>query len=145
MHQIRLTDDYEKLSTFFHQNGLEVTPGIPMPKRMLCCWECVDEKSGALIAAAALKMRGGVFVVADIAVDARYRGLGLGIRLMRLMEEEVACRGGEEAWLAAKVPRFYEKLGWEAVARKDAPDVSDCLHCPQFGNGCEPRIMKIIF
>jgi hypothetical protein len=45
-----------------------------MPERMLCCWECVDEESGALIAAAALEMRGGVFVVADIAVDARYRG-----------------------------------------------------------------------
>lgn len=134
--------DYEKLSTFFHANGLEVTPGISMPTRTLKCWECVDGESGALIAAAALEMRGGVFVVADIAVGARYRGLGLGIRLMHLMEEEVMRRGGKEAWLAAKVPAFYEKLGWVAVEREDAPDIADCLRCPQFGNGCEPRVMR---
>jgi hypothetical protein len=61
------------------------------------------------------------------------------------MEEEVACRGGEEAWLAAKVQRFYEKLGWMLWRGKTRRIISDCLHCPQFRNGCEPRVMRKIF
>lgn len=38
----------------------------------------------------------------------------------------------------------YEKLSmfFHANGLEDAPDMSDCLHCPQFGNGCEPRIMR---
>ena len=88
-----------------------------------------------------MEKRDGKFVVADIAVDETYRGQGLGLRLMEIMDKEVQKRGGNEAWLAAKVPDFYRKLGWNSVAIEEAPKISDCLQCLQFGNECTPQIM----
>ena len=140
MYEIIEGNDYISLSAFFYQNGLEVKPKIEKPERVLKYWECKDA-DGKLIAGGALETRDSKFVVADIAVDETYRGQGLGLRLMQIMDKEVQKRGGNEAWLAAKVPDFYRKLGWSSVPREEAPEISDCLRCPQFGNECTPQIM----
>lgn len=140
MYKITESNDYVSLSAFFYENGLEVKPNIKKPERVLKYWECKDS-GGKLIAGGALEKRDGKFVVAGIAVDEQYRGHGLGLQLMQIMDNEVQKRGGNEAWLAAKVPDFYKKLGWSSVPGEGAPEISDCLRCPQFGNECTPQIM----
>ncbi len=140
MYEIIESNDYVSLSAFFYENGLEVKPKIEKPERVVKFWECTDA-DGNLVAGGALEKRDGKFVVADIAVDEHHRGNGIGLRLMRIMDDEVQKQGGREAWLAAKVPDFYMKLGWDSVPREDAPKISDCLRCPQFGNECTPQIM----
>ena len=137
MYKINEGDDYVSLSEFFYENGLEVKPKIEKPDRVLKYWECKGT-DGKLIAGGALETRDGKFVLADIAVDETYRGQGLGLRLMQIMDNEIKKREGNEAWLAAKVSAFYRKLGWNSVARDEAPEISDCLQCPQFGNQCTP-------
>ena len=36
-----------------------------------------------------------------------------------------------------KLSTFFHSNGLEVI-----PDMSDFQHCPKFGNGCEPRVMR---
>ncbi len=145
MYIIHESSDYEKLSQFFYENGLETEPGIEKPENVIKCWECIDPKNKKLIGGASLENRNGEFVVADMAVDSDYRKEKLGTKLMNILEEEIIKMGGNEAWLVGKVPVFYLKLGWEIVARKKAPEISKCFSCSQFGKECNPEIMHKVF
>lgn len=141
MVEIIESNDYEKLSIFFHENGLEIKPGIKRPDTVIKCWECKDSSTGKLLGAASLEMRKGEYVVADVAVEQDCREGKIGTRLMDVLEAEIASLGGENAWLVGKVPGFYKKLGWEIVSREAAPDISKCFTCDQFGKECKPEIM----
>ena len=116
MYIINESSDYEKLSQFFYENGLEIEPGMERPKAVIKCWECIDSKNKKLIGGASLENRNGEFVVSDMAVDSDYRKEKLGTKLMNIMEEEIIKMGGNDAWLVGKVPVFYLKLGWEIVS-----------------------------
>jgi len=145
MYIINESSDYEKLSRFFYDNGLETEPGIERPERVIKCWECVDSKNNKLIGGASLENLNGEFVVADMAVDCGYRNEKLGTKLMNMVEEEIIKMGGNEAWLVGEVPVFYLKLGWEIVARKQAPNILKCFTCIKFGNKCNPETMHKVF
>lgn len=146
MYVILESNDYEKLTHLFYENGLEVKPGIERPDYVVKCWECKDPLNQKLIGGAAIEIRNGVMVIADIAVDPDYRKEKIGTQLMITMEEEIVKMGGKEAWLVAKEPEFYKKLGWEVVAREQAPDISNCFSCHRYGKDCNPQIMhKVIF
>lgn len=141
MIQILESSDYETLSYLFHENGLEITPGIPKPEEVIKFWECRDHDSRKLIGGVALETRNGVFVVADLAVEMEYRNQHIGKRLMETVEAEIIRLGGNDAWLVGRVPDYYLKLGWEAVAREKAPDISNCFSCSRYGKECNPRVM----
>lgn len=141
MYEITESNDYKKLTYLFYENGLEVKPGMEKPDNVLKCWECKDLTSNKLIGGAALEERTGEFVISDLAVDKDYRKEHIGMQLMGIMEAEIIKMGGREAWLVAKVPEFYLKLGWEVIAREKASEISNCLSCPQFGNDCNPQVM----
>src|SRR5665648_626251 len=87
MYIINESSDYEKLSRFFYDNGLETEPGIERPENVIKCWECIDLKSNKLIGGASLENRNEEFVVANMAVDSEYRKKKLGTKLMKMMEE----------------------------------------------------------
>jgi drug/metabolite transporter (DMT)-like permease/N-acetylglutamate synthase-like GNAT family acetyltransferase len=141
MYQILESDDYEALTYLFHENGLEITPGIHKPDEVIKFWECKDPDSQRLIGGAALETRSGVFVVADLAVDRDYRNQNIGKQMMDIVEAEIIRRGGSEAWLVGKVPDFYLKLGWEVIAREKAPEISNCFSCSRYGKECNPQVM----
>jgi len=145
MYIINESSDYEKLSRFFCDNGLEIEPGIERPENVVKCWECIDTKNNKLIGGASLEKRKEEFVVADMAVASDYRKEKLGTKLMNMLEEEIIEMGGNEAWLVGKAPVFYLKLGWEIVERKNAPEISKCFTCSKFGNECNPEIMHKVF
>ena len=144
MFDIIESTDYSKLTYFFAENELEIEPGQERSETVINCWECNDNE-GNLIAAAALEKRDGEFVVADIAVDSKYRGQGIAKELMQIVETEIIKHSGKQAWLVGKVPDFYFKLGWESVSRNEAPDISKCFQCVKFGISCKPEIMKKYF
>ncbi len=58
-------------------------------------------------------------------VDERFRGSGLGSRLMGKAESDLLERGGEVIFLSTwsfQAPRFYEKLGYSAFGNlQDMP------------------------
>lgn len=141
MYEIKESNEYKELTQLFHENGLEITPGIERPDHVLKCWECKDSVSHRLIGGASLETRDGKFVVADLAVDMEHRNENIGTRLMEIMEAEIMGLGGTEVWLVGKVPEFYSKLGWEAVAWEKAPDISNCFTCSKFGKECNPKVM----
>lgn len=145
MYKIIESTDYVKLSSFFNKNGLEVEIGMERPDNVVKCWECDDPSNNRPIAGASLEKRKGEFVVANVAVDEEYREGKIGTQLMNIVEEEIKKLGGKEAWLVAKVPGFYAKLGWKIISKEKAPDISSCFTCSKYGNECTPQVMYKIF
>lgn len=136
--------DYKKLSVFWKENGLEIEVLEQAPEEVIRSWSITGD-DGRLIAAAAVEKRDGAFVIADLAVDPKFRGQNYAKTLMELAEQEILSAGGKDAWLVGKVPGFYTKLGWVIRDRAEAPDISKCLTCEDFQVSCHPQIMyKVI-
>lgn len=142
---INRTMDYFKLVPLFIKSGLEIHEDDPVPAGLITCFEMLDEKTGYLVGASGLVHHKGIYIVRCIAVDEKYRGNGYGRKLVEIVLEEAKNHGAKEAWLTAKIPKFYEKFGFEVVDRSVAPRISNCQECKQFHNGCESEIMRITF
>lgn len=88
-----------------------------------------DEKGDAAATARIFPMgdRPGYFYIGRVSVRRAYRGLGLGARLLCLLEQEALARGGEGIALSAQCQArpFYEKQGYTASG-----DVYLDEHCP---------------
>lgn len=142
---IKRTMDYRKLVPLFIKAGLEIHEEDPTPEGLVTCFEMLDEETGELIGASGLVYDNDLYIVRCIAVDEKYRGNGYGRVLVEIVLEELEKLQAKEAWLTGKIPKFYEKFGFEVVDRSVAPRISNCQECPQFHNGCESEIMKITF
>lgn len=142
---MKRTMDYYKLVPLFIKSGLEIHENDPVPKGLVTCFELVDEETGEQIGASGLVHYKGLFIVRCVAVEERYRGNGYGRQLVEAVLDEAKSMNAEEAWLTGKIPRFYEKFGFEVVDRSIAPRISNCQECKQFHNGCESEIMRIKF
>lgn len=142
---INRTMDYFKLVPLFIKSGLEIHEDDPVPAGLITCFEMLDEETGCLVGASGLVHHKDIYIVRCIAVDEKYRGNGYGRKLVEIVLEEAKNHGAKEAWLTAKIPKFYEKFGFEVVDRSVAPRISNCQECKQFHNGCESEIMRITF
>lgn len=142
---MRRTMDYFKLVPLFIKSGLEIHADDPVPEGLVTCFELVDEETEELVGASGLVNYKERFIVRCIAVDEKYRGKGYGRQMVEVVLEELHKLNASEAWLTAKIPKFYEKFGFEVVDRSVAPRISNCQACPQFHNGCESEIMRIQF
>ncbi len=140
---VQKTMDYKKLVSLFVTAGLEIHPEDPAPSGLVCCFELLDKDTGELIGASGLVHENELFIIRCVAVQERYRGNHYGKYLVQMALEEAKSMHAKEAWLTAKIPEFYKKLGFEIVARNDAPHISDCQNCPQFQTTCHSEIMKI--
>ena len=137
--------DFEALLPMCIRAGLEMKPDEKVPEGLLFCLEMYDEATGKRVACSALVDTGELYLVRAVAVEEEYRGQGLGSTIIEKLLEEAKEMGIREIMLTAKVPGFYQKFGFDIVAREDAPaSFTDCLHCPQFHNGCDSEIMKLI-
>ncbi len=142
---IRRTMDYKKLVPLFIRSGLEIHEEDPTPTGLVTCFEMIDEATGEVVGASGLVYENDLFIVRCIAVEEKHRGNGYGRAMVEVVLEEMKKRQAKEAWLTGKIPRFYEKFGFEIVERERAPRISNCQACPQFHNGCESEIMRIVF
>lgn len=139
--KLEITQEYDLLTRFFEKNGLEISEDEPVPTDTLKCWKISD--GDTLVAAAALALREGRYILDGIAVEEPYRKLRLGKMLLDLVIEEVKLRKGDALYLVARAPVFFRKSGFEAVAAAAAPQFFECFTCPQYKVTCHPEIMKL--
>jgi amino-acid N-acetyltransferase len=139
---ISTTDDYDRLVEMFIRHGLEFSFDEPLPTDLVQCWKAEDE-NGRLISGCVLALRGGEYVIDGIATEPEYRKEKIGGMLLQLALDEVKARGGNTTYLVAKAPGFFRKHGFQTIQASEAPNLFDCLSCPQFEKTCHPEIMKL--
>ncbi|QAT42406.1 GNAT family N-acetyltransferase [Aminipila luticellarii] len=139
------TDDYEALKTLYIKNDLEVDPDEPMPEGVVKNWKITlgCDKEGMLVAGLTLAKYEGEYIIDGIAVEPEYRKLKIGKTLLEKAVAEVRSLGGEKIFLVARAPEFFRKEGFITIDSKAAPDVFDCMTCPQFGVQCHPEVMRL--
>ena len=97
---------------------------------------------GLLVGGCVLAKREGRFICDGIATDASVRGLGLGEKLLTLMEDEARRLGGDALYLVARAPGFFAKNGYVEEEREKAPTFFECFSCPQYRVTCHPEVMR---
>ena len=154
------TGDYERLVPFFIENDLEFPEedDIQTPTDIVKCWkvtegtepdeESEEYKAGGdgrkrLIGGFVLAKRQGEFIVDGIAVDSEYRKYKIGKMLLDKGIEETLKSGGKRIFLVARAPEFFRKSGFVTVPKEEAPNIFECLTCPQYGIDCHPEVMRL--
>lgn len=140
---IRETEDYGTLTSFFHDCGMEVAPAKTVPPyiRMVKMWR-VDDAAGHLLAAATLEIRDGVYTLGDLGVREDLRRSGYGRRLQGIVFDEARRLGVKTLWCSAKVPKYYEKIGWKPREWDSSPRIAvNCSKCSRRGKDCFPAIL----
>lgn len=136
---LRLTNDLEAMKALGEMSGWEPEAG-PL-KGVVVAYGCfVDER---LVGCAALQVLEGHYFLEYVAVDGQMRNRGLGASLVAKIEEEARARGLKELWAKARLPGFYERLGYRVLS-EDAhgpKSVGDCRVCPQYHKTCYPAIV----
>jgi GNAT superfamily N-acetyltransferase len=77
---------------------------------------CIRNETGAIVAGCHGHTWGGCCELAQLWVNERYRGRGLGRQLLESAEAEAAARGCVQVVLAThsfQAPGFYERMGYE--------------------------------
>ncbi len=138
---VKITEDFEKLATFFMENELEFSADEPVSTDMIESWEIV--KNGELVGGITLSKREGEFIIDGIAVDKKYRKKNVGTDLLDIAIDKIRELGGETLFLVARAPGFFKKLGFKNVPRDEAPLFFECFSCPQYGNNCSPEVLKL--
>ena len=144
--KISETEDYEKLVPFFIENELEFSEDEPVPTDLVKCWQIVRKDEAGeeqLIGAFVLAKREDEFIVDGIAIAPEYRKYKLGKTLLDRGIEETLRLGGKRIFLVARAPGFFRKQGFVTVPREDAPNIFECLTCPQYGVSCHPEVMRL--
>lgn len=142
--KIRTTENYDALTELFIRNELEFSEEEPVDTDVLKCWELThgNGELEAMIGGLALALREEEYIIDGIAIEPIYRKLGLGKVLLDKAVAEVKARGGKRIFLVARAPKFFEKYGFVAVAREDAPNFFECATCPQYNVSCFPEVMR---
>lgn len=153
---LRSTDEYERLTKFFAENGLEFDGEEEVDTDIVKCWKITQAGSGDLehikddrkeddflVAGCVLALREGRYIIDGIAVDKTLRKFGLGKMLVNKAKAEVQSRGGDEIYLVARAPGFFRTLGFETIDADKAPNFFECKYCPQYGKECHPEVMKL--
>lgn len=134
--------DYEKMIPMYVDAGLEIDPHKVMLDALLMCLELISSES-KLVGGATVIYTEHEYVLKAIAIEKEYQRKNLGTLLVMEVIKSVRAMGARRLMLNAKVPEFYSKLGFEIVPRDIAPNISDCLKCHRYHNGCESEIMKM--
>jgi amino-acid N-acetyltransferase len=105
----------------------------------------VYEEDGKVIGCVALSIIwADLTEVRSLAVDDRYRGRGVGSHLVRWCIDEARRLGIRKLMSLTYEQRFFEKLGFEVVAKETLPLKvwSDCVRCPKNEN-CDEIAMVL--
>lgn len=137
--------NYDDMIPMFIEAGLEMQPDEPAPDGLLACFEMIEKETGKRIGGASLAKMCGEYVLKTVAIEKAYQGKGLGRMLVEYVMDEAKEWDAERLILAAKVPGFYQNIGFKIISREDTPPISDCLTCPRFQNGCDSEMMEYKF
>lgn len=143
--KISQTEEYDRLVRFMIPFGLEFdAEDDEIATDIIKCWK-VTQDPDYLVGGVVLAMREGEYIIDGIAVDTPMRKTGIGRIMIKKAVEEVKSRGGNRLFLVAKVPAFFEKLGFTAVKNETAPTFFECSQCPQYKVSCFPEVMRLDF
>ncbi len=141
---IKETGNYQELIPLFRESGLEIhVEADGKPKGMITCWKA--EVNGSLAGGVSMEEKEGHFVIGDIAVREDLRGENLGSLLLATAMERIYEEGGEEIYLVAKAPKFFEKYGFTYLTPEEAPQIFNCSDCDQRGESCYPEFMMFTY
>jgi len=144
--QYSVIPDARPLVRFFIDNGLEYTENDEIQTDLIKCWKA--EKTGIggerveLVGGCALARREGRYICDGIATDPSVRGQRIGERMLLTMLDEVRRLGGDSIYLVARSPGFFKKYGFMSITRDEAPTFFECFSCSQYGNTCQPEVMR---
>jgi amino-acid N-acetyltransferase len=103
----------------------------------------VYEKDGQVVGAVAMSIIwADLAEVRSLAVDERFRGQGIGRRLVDWTIDEARRLSIRRLMSLTYEQAFFEKLGFEVVAKETLPLKvwSDCVRCPK-RDGCDEIAM----
>ena len=137
--EFRRTGDLEAMKTLGEMAGWEPEAG-PL-RGVVLAYGCFDGER--LIGCAALQVLDGYHFLEYVAVDSAMRNRGLGASLVAKIVEEARARGLKELWAKARLPGFYEKLGFKVHSgiRHGPKTIEDCEACPQYHRTCYPAMV----
>lgn len=136
------TDEYDRLIEFMSRFGLEFEGEDKVGNQVLKCWKVIQEPdhlTGGII----LSMRHGEYILNGIAVDTPMRKSGIGRIMVDKLVTDVRKREGKRIYLVAKVPEFFEKVGFVPVEGHEVDHLFTCGTCKQRGDTCFPKIMMM--
>jgi len=142
--RIKETGNYAELIPLFRDSGLEIhVEENKKPKGMITCWKA--ERNGQLAGGISIEKKDGHFVIGDIAVGASMRRENIGSLLLATAMEKIYELEGEEIFLVAKAPKFFEQHGFTYLQDEEVPDIFNCKTCDQRGVKCHPEFMTFVF
>ncbi len=132
--------DHGAFAALYAAAGLEIEPGW----EELChpVFSVSARRGERLLGAATVSRRFERLVLDYIAVEPEARMLGIGRKLTEACREYAAAQGAEELWLAARTPGFFRALGAKETGGELL--LSECLACPDYRAGCEPKEMRFV-
>lgn len=134
------TGNYLELVPLFTDSGLEVHMEGDAPADMITCWKA-ETPDGAIAGGISIELRGGEFVIGDIAVREDLRSFDLGTALLKKAMARIDRLGGSRIYLAAKAPLFFEKFGFRNIPEEQVPEIFFCKTCEERGVSCHPEFM----
>ena len=134
---------FKEMIPLFIRAGLEVEPDAKEPEGLITCFEVIRKDTRERVGGAALAWQEKEFVLRCVAIEKEYQKQGLGSMIVHEAVAEAKRHGAKRLMLNAKVPEFYKKLGFSIVPEEEAPDISECMNCHRFHNGCDSEIMKL--
>jgi amino-acid N-acetyltransferase len=84
--------------------------------------------------------------IRSLAVDPRWKSLGIGSRIVGALEAEGREFGLQSVFAFTYVPKFFHKLGYHDVDRGELPLKvwKDCLRCAKFNSCDEVALLKTL-
>jgi amino-acid N-acetyltransferase len=105
----------------------------------------VVENDGHVVGCCALEVIwSDLAEIKSLAVEADHRGRGIGATLVTATLDEARLLGVPRVFALTLEPRFFEKLGFEVVAKEALPMKvwSDCARCPKQQECDEVALVK---
>jgi len=136
---IRRENGHDTFTDLYRTSGLEIDEDWVTACHPV--FSVAAREGDRLLGSATLCRRFGRLVLDYVAVIPEARGLGLGKTLTESCMEFAHSEGADMIWLAARTPGFFRALG--AEESEDNILLEECLGCPDYSRGCEPKAMVL--
>ena len=138
--KIEKYNNYKELIPFYISRGLEIEEDFDNNP----IFSLVIKNNNEIIGAATCSKIDEDYIIEAIVISEKETRKGYGKQLLEDVLNEIKLLNGNNVYLVAKEPNFFEKNGFIIIDRKNAPDFSYCFVCPKYKVNCFPQVMKYI-
>jgi N-acetylglutamate synthase-like GNAT family acetyltransferase len=96
---------------------------------------------GKNVGAVSIKRLGDIWILDIVAVKKGLQGKAFGRQLMEKALDYARKKRVKRLYLDTQVPSFFEKFGFRKIQKEEAPKVTECWKCEQYGKTCFPTHM----